>query len=152
VLGFDPGQLSVGDTVLGLRVTALDVNRAFDDSIWVGNVKFAGEVPLTGIYQGHFDYPEVRETCFHVTDSASVRLVPRFAADAQSTRMKTWFCFTNAEQAIKELGPPDQPREATIVVDSLTAVRYFTDAWASARLVRVTQLGQPARRSLREPF
>jgi hypothetical protein len=150
--GFDPGALKPGDTVQGLRVATMDVNKAFEDSVWVGNIKFAGELEVQGVYQGHFDYPEVRAACFHVTDSASVRRVPRFGPDAHSTRMKTWFCFTNADEAIAQLGPPDQPREATIVIDDFTAVRYFSDAWATGRLVRVTNLGAPSSRSLREVF
>ena len=149
---FDPGRLTVGDTFLGLRVDSLDVHRAFEDSIWVGQVNFSGEIETQGVYQGHFDYPEVQAVCFHVTDSASVRRIPVFATDTHSTRMKTWFCFNNAEEAVAKLGPPDQPRHATIVIDDYTAVRYFTDAFASARLVRVVSRGDTASRTLREPF
>ena len=149
---FDPGRLAVGDTFLGLRVDSLDVHKAFEDSIWVGLVNFSGEIETTGVYQGHFDYPEVRAVCFHVTDSASVRRIPVFATDAHSTRMKTWFCFNNAEEAVAKLGPPDQPRHATIVIDDYTAVRYFTDAFASARLVRLVSRGDTASRTLREPM
>ena len=150
--GFDPGALQVGDTVNGLRVAALDVRRAFEDSVWVGTVKFSGELEVRGVYQGHFDYPEVREACFHVTDSVSVRRVPRFGPDAHSTRMKTWFCFTNPEEAVAQLGPPDEPRAATVVIDDYMAIRIFSDGWATGRLVRVIDLGAPSSRSLREVF
>ena len=149
--GFDPGDLAVGDSVLGLRVATLDVARAFEDSVWVGSVTFEGEVELRGIYQGHYDYPEVPAPCFHVTDSASVRRLPRFAPDSYSTRMKTWFCFENGDEAVAQLGPPDVPREASIVVTDFTAVRYFSDAVASARLVRTLELGPTSRRSLLDP-
>jgi hypothetical protein len=150
--GFDPGATQVGDTVLGLRVVARDANRAFEDSVWVGSFVFSGELELRGVYQGHFDYPEVNVPCFHVTDSASVLRVPRFAADSHSTRMKTWFCFTNQERAQELLGSPAEARAATIVVDRYTAQRHFSDTWDSAVLVRVVTVGSPARRTLRDPM
>jgi hypothetical protein len=149
--GFDPGALAVGDSVLGLRVASMDVARAFEDSVWVGSVTFEGELGLRGIYQGHYDYPEVPAPCFHVTDSASVGRVPRFAPDSYSTRMKTWFCFVNADEAIDQLGLPEVPREASIVVTDFAAVRHFTDAVASARLLRTLEVGPPSRRSLLDP-
>jgi hypothetical protein len=150
--GFDPGATQVGDTVLGLRVMSRDARRAFDDSVWVGSFVFSGQLELRGVHQGHFDYPEVNAHCFHVTDSASVARVPRFAADSHSTRMKTWFCFTNQERARELLGSPAEPREATIVVDRYTAQRHFSDTWDSAELVRVISLGNRAGHTLRDPL
>ena len=146
---FDPGAVQVGDSVLGLKIREKDVHRVFDDSVWSGIVRFAGELELTGVYQPHFDYPEPAELCFQVTDSASVRRIPQFAPDAWSSAgMKRWFCFTNPEQARAALGPPEQPRKATVVVDDFTVVRQFTDAYSTARLVRVVNRGGPADRTL----
>lgn len=147
---FDPGAVAVGDTVAGLRVAALDVQRVFEDSVWTGNVRFAGEIELTGVYQGHFDYPEPADACFH-PDSASAARIPRFAPDAwTSAHGKTWFCFDDAVSAERALGDPRASRWASIVVDDYRLHRAFTDAYDVARLVRVISVGARAPQTLRE--
>ena len=147
---FDPGGAAVGDTVAGLRISALDVQRVFEDSAWTGSVRFAGEIELTGVYQGHFDYPEPAEACFH-PDSASAARIPRFEPDAwTSANGKTWFCFDNAASAERALGDPRAYRWAFIVVDDYRLQRAFTDAYDVARLVRVISVGARAPQTLRE--
>ena len=146
---FDPGAVAVGDTVAGLRISALDVQRVFEDSVWAGTVRFAGEIELTGVYQGHFDYPEPAEACFH-PDSASAARIPRFEPDAwTSANGKTWFCFDDAASAERALGDPRAYRWASIVVDDYRLHRAFTDAYDVARLVRVVDVGARAPQTLR---
>ena len=136
---FDPGAIVVGDTILGLRVKSKNVTRAFGDSVWVGSVVFDGEIEVSGVYQPHFDYPEVQSLCFHVDSVSSLR-IPEFAPDAQtSPNGKPWFCFQNPERARSLLGASDSIRFATIVIDEYDQNRHFTDAFDVARLVRVIQ-------------
>jgi uroporphyrinogen-III synthase len=104
------------------------------------------------VYQPHFDYPEPPALCFHVTDSASIARLPRFAPDRETVPGgKNWFCFTNADSARALIGPPPTPREATLVVDDYIVRRYFTDAYDTARLLRVVSIGDTTRRTLRDP-
>ena len=146
---FDPGAVAAGDTVAGLSIAAMDVQRVFEDSVWTGSVRFAGEVELTGVYQAHFDYPEPAEACFH-PDSASAARIPRFEPDAwTSANGKTWFCFDDAASAERALGDPHAYRWASIVVDDYRLHRAFTDAYDVARLVRVLDVGARAPQTLR---
>jgi hypothetical protein len=123
----------------------------FEDSVWVGRVRFAGEITLSGVYQRHFDWPEPEAFCFHVDDTA-VAAVPAFAPDSwTSPARKVWFCFTNPDGALALLGDGDPPRSATIVVDDYEVLREFSDVFDTARLVRVEATGGPARQTLRDP-
>ena len=145
---FDPGAVAVGDTIAGLRITALDVHRVFEDSVWSGTVDFSGPVELEGVYLRHFDYPEPKLLCFHVAGE-SIDRVPRFVPDNwTSPNGKTWFCFTNQERALELLGDAATPREATVVVDKYRLVRQFTDAFATAELVSVKRIGAESRNTL----
>lgn len=130
-LAFDPDSLQAGDTLGTLVVVQRELRRDLEGRL-VGTVRFAGEVTLSGRYHPHFDYPEVRSTCFEVDDSTAVRL-PRFASDER----RVWFCFGNQEDAARSLGPPGSSGDATIVIDGYATVRSFTDAVDDARLVRV---------------
>ena len=130
-LAFDPDSIRDGDTLGSMVITSREL-RVDHEGKWVGTVRFAGEVTLSGRYHPHFDYPEVRSTCFEVDDSTAVRL-PRFAFDER----RVWFCFENQEDAARSLGPPGSSGDATIVIDRYATVRSFTDAVDGARLVRV---------------
>ena len=130
-LAFDPDSIQDGDTLGAMVITSREL-RVDHEGKWVGTVRFAGEVTLSGRYHPHFDYPEVRSTCFEVDDSTAVRL-PRFAFDER----RVWFCFDNQENAARSLGPPGSSGDATIVIDRYATVRSFTDAVDGARLVRV---------------
>ena len=148
---FDPARIQQGDTFLGLRVAAKEVHL-LPDTVWSGEVRFSGELQLSGVYQPHFDYPEPSALCFHVTDSASIARLPRFAPDKETVPGgKHWFCFTNPDSARALLGAPPTPREATVVVDDYIVRRYFTDAYDSAHLLRVVSVGDTTRRTLRDP-
>ena len=147
---FDAGTLQVGDTVLGLRVVSKEVNRVFEDSVWAGDVKFEGEVEVSGVYQPHFDYPEPNALCFHL-DSISALRIPEFAPDKwSSANGKPWFCFNNPDQARALLGPPDSVRFARIVIDRYHQTRHFTDAVDGAELIRVLERGARRSRTLRD--
>lgn len=131
LIRIDPAVIGVGDTLAGLAITQQELTRDSEGQ-WVGTVRFAGEVTLTGRYHPHFDFPEVRATCFEADDSSAVRL-PRVDGDDR----RVWFCFDNADEVARSLGPPGTSGDATIVIDSYTTNRYFTDAVDGARLVRV---------------
>jgi hypothetical protein len=129
---FDPATLRVGDRVLGLRVAAADIALALDTT-YVGEVRFAGRIRLRGTPVRHPDHPEVDLPCFDV-DSSSVNVLPRWPRDE---RRRVWFCFVNAEEAVRLLGPPRDGRRVTLEIDDYQTVRRYTDAFDTARLIRV---------------
>jgi hypothetical protein len=132
---FNPQQVRVGAAIGGLRVaqTTLQPSPKADTKV-TGSVKFAGEAELLGSYRAHFDYPEVKEPCFWV-DLQSWSKLPRAQGD---TRI-VWFCFENRDEAIKQLGALGSESRATIVVDNYTTHLSQSDAWDTARLVRVVR-------------
>ena len=133
---FDPAALRVGDTLMGLRVERADVRRAAAiDSSYVGDVRFAGEVTVSGRPRAHHDFPEVRTLCFDV-DSTSAARLPRWPGD----RRRVWFCFDNQEAAVRALGPARADTAVapvTIAIDRYQTVRHFTDAYDTATLLRL---------------
>lgn len=150
---FDPGAVQPGDTVLGLLVVSTDLARAPGiDSVWVGNVVFEGDLVVQGVYQPHFDWPEVVLPCFHVTDPSSAARIPRFEPDSwTSPGAKTWFCFSNPEVALEVLGSPEQPREMVIALSRYQLWRQFTDAFDEAELAELLDVGPASHRTLQDP-
>ena len=133
---FDPPALRRGDRVATLVVDTLRVDRTGDGAEWVGMVRFAGEIELTGTTIPHID-PEARAVCFEA-DSATAARLPRWPNDER----RSWFCLTNEAEASRTLAPPGRMLPATIVIDDFTTVRSFTDAVNEARLVRVVRKGE----------
>lgn len=131
---FDPARVRVGDTIAGLRVDSADVRRAIHGD-WIGSVRFAGEVRLSGAYQPH-PSEEVDALCFFVAEEHRARL-PRFPADAR----RPWFCFANQEEARTLLRPPPDSGRAEIVVDRFIYHFAHTDVVNEARLLRVLTRG-----------
>ena len=129
---FDPARLQVGDRVLGLRVVAADISVAHD-STHVGDVRFAGRIRVRGRTMRHPDHPNVDLVCFDV-DSSSVNALPRWPRDE---RRRVWLCFDNRDEAVRQLGPSRDERPVTIEIDDYQTVRHYTDAFDTARLVRV---------------
>jgi hypothetical protein len=150
---FDPGAVQPGDTVLGLVVVSKDVQRAAAvDSVWVGNVVFEGDLVVQGVYQPHYDWPEVTAPCFHVTDPVSIARMPRFVPDEwTSPDGKTWFCFSNPEVAIELLGAPEEPREMVIALGRFQLWRQMSDAYSMAELAELIEAGPASRRTLLDP-
>ena len=152
VSAFDPAALAPGDTVLGLTVAAADLSRALEDSIWVGSVVFEGDLVLHGVYQQHPDWPQVELPCLHVVQPASLARIPRFPPDAYTgPDPKTWFCFENPEVALELLGSPEPPREVVVAVDRYHARRELSDAFDTAELAELIEVGPSASATLREP-
>ena len=131
---FDPSTLRVGDRVLGLRVAATNIALALDTT-HVGEVRFSGRIQLRGTPVRHPDHPEVDLPCFEV-DSSSVNVLPRWPRDE---RRRVWFCFDHEDEAARLLGPPRDGAQVTIEIDDYQTVRRYTDAFDTARLVRVLQ-------------
>ncbi len=149
---FDPGTLQTGDTVLGLTVASVEVGRVLDDSMWVGSVVFEGDLVLHGIYQPHPDWPVVTLPCLHVVQPASITRVPHFPADPfTGPDSRTWFCFDDADAALELLGSPERPREVVIAVGRYRAQRQVSDAYDTAELAEVIEVGPAAGPTLRDP-
>ena len=126
---FDPEALKPGDRVGTLVVDSRDVRLALD-SIWVGTVRFRGELTLDGRTMRHPD-SDVVAHCFEA-DSVSAAGIPRWAGDQR----RPWFCFSNPDAAAGTLGPASEGGTATIVIDEFTIHRGLSDEVNSARFVR----------------
>jgi hypothetical protein len=150
---FDPGEVQPGDTLLGLVVVSMAVERAAAaDSVWVGNVVFEGDLVLQGVYQPHYDWPEVTTPCFHVTDPVSIARIPRFEPDVYtSPNGKTWFCFSNPEVALEMLGAAEQPREMVIALGRYQLWRHLSDVYDMGELTELLDVGPASTRTLIEP-
>jgi hypothetical protein len=132
---FDAQQVRAGATFGGLKVADVKLQPvAGADTKMAGSVRFTGEAELLGSYRAHFDYPEVKEPCFWV-DVESWGKLPRAQGD---TRI-VWFCFENRDEAVKQLGALGTQARATIVVDNYTTHLSQSDAFDTARLVRVVK-------------
>jgi hypothetical protein len=129
---FDPSRVRVGDSIAGLVVERVTVSRAVVDSSFVGDIAFRGELGLSGRTFPHFEADASDAACFE-TDSASAARLPRWAGD----RRRPWFCFSNAAEATRALGPSKEERPARIVIDRFTIHRGLSDQVNSARFVRV---------------
>lgn len=132
---FDPKQVRSGTAIGGMTVAAVNVQPASAGATGVsGSVRFSGQAEVTGSYRAHFDYPEVKQPCFWV-DVESWPKLPRARGDQRIV----WFCFDNAQQAIAQLGALGTQSRATIVIDNYTTNLAQSDAWDTARLVRVVR-------------
>lgn len=125
---FDPDRVRMGDTVAGMRVAEVLVERAADGEP-VGTVRFAGEARVRGRRGAHPD-TDVDLPCFFA-DSASGGRLPRFAGDAR----RPWFCLTNAADARRLL--PADTATRSIVIDRFVYQYARIDVVNTARLVRV---------------
>ena len=147
---FDPASVQPGDTVLGLRVVSKKMERVFEDSLWIGEVVFEGDLVVQGVYQPHPDWPQVTVPCCHVTDPGSVARVPRFSPDDRIAEdRRTWFCFADPDAALDLLGTPEQAREAVIAVDRYRVRRDVADTFDTAELMEAIELGPAADMTLR---
>ena len=132
---FDATTVKAGETIGGLQVAKVDVRATPNSETGVaGSVRFSGEAELQGGYRAHFDYPDVKQPCFWVDIESHAKL-PR----ARGDQRLVWFCFENADAAIKQLGALGTQTHATIVVDNYTTHLTQSDAWDTARLVRVVK-------------
>lgn len=132
---FDAEAVNVGDRVAGLQIADKKIQPAPQSRIGVtGSVTFKGELQLTGSYRAHYEYPQVKEACFWV-DPSEWHKVPRVQRDDRLI----WFCFTNKDQAIQQLGALGTNARATIVIDDYTTNVERSDVWDTARLVRVVK-------------
>jgi hypothetical protein len=147
---FDPGAVQPGDTVLGLVIASMDVEQAAAaDSVWVGNMVFEGDLVLQGVYQPHYDWPEVTAPCFHVTDRASIARIPRFEPDLYTgPDPKTWFCFSNPDVALELLGAPEEPREMAIALSRYQLWRQLSDVYDMGELSELLEVGPASHRTL----
>ena len=106
------------------------MSRAADSVTWWDR-SGSGRASLSGRAIPHFD-TGIREVCFEA-DAKSAASMPRWSGDTR----KSWFCFTNQEEAQKSLAAVGETRAATIVIDRFTIQRGMSDQVNSAELVRV---------------
>ncbi|HEX6909100.1 MAG TPA: hypothetical protein VF142_01820 [Longimicrobium sp.] len=128
---FDPARARVGDTVVGMRIEAMEVRRASDGEL-VGTVRFAGRARVSGRPGPHPD-GEVDAPCFFA-DPASAGRLPRFPRD----RRRAWFCFADPADARRMLAQADSGT-VSVVIDRYTYHYAYSDVVNEARLDRVEQ-------------
>jgi hypothetical protein len=126
---FDPSRVRPGDTIAGLVVRHIAAARAIDSSL-VGSITFNGQLELAGRTVPHPEADASDAACFEA-DSASAARLPRWAGD----RRRAWFCFSNATEANRSLGPSWQERRAHVVIADFVINRGLTDQVNSARFV-----------------
>lgn len=132
---FDPAALRPGTRVGDFVAESVSVSRAVVDSTFVGTARFRGQIQLTGWTLLHPD-PDMKTvaSCFEA-DSVSASRLPRWSGDER----RPWFCFANATDATRALGPPSEGVPATIVIESFTIHRGLSDQVNSARFLRRVQ-------------
>jgi hypothetical protein len=133
-LVLDPATIKIGDTLGGLRVAHVDISKAAEDMGYVGDVRFDGEVTISGDRMTHPDFPDVKEVCMTV-DSASATRLPRFPGDGR----RRWLCFENRDAAARQVGEAGTRGALTVVIDRYQTVRHFTDAYDTATFVRLVE-------------
>jgi hypothetical protein len=131
---FDPSRVRAGDSIAGLVVERVNVSRAVVDSSFVGDIAFRGEIELSGRMIPHFEADASDAACFEA-DPASAARLPRWAGD----RRRSWFCFSNATEANRALGPSREARPARVVISDFTIHRGLSDQVNSARFVRLVE-------------
>jgi hypothetical protein len=130
---FDPPRVVVGDTILGLRVSRLEVHAVPDrPGEWVGSVDFEGSVTLSGTYRPHFAYPEPDLQCLY-PDKASASKLPRFPEDERVS----CFCFSNQDEARRLLRPSPDTGAATLVIEAFRYAYSFSDVFNPGKLSTV---------------
>jgi hypothetical protein len=129
---FDPASIAPGQRFLGLEVVAADVSLT-PDSEYVGTVAFKGPITVLGMFRPHFD-ADVDARCFFV-DNAAAHVLPRFPRDERIP----WFCFTNPADVGPFWADSLLDRTVAITVDDYQTVRQFTDAYDTARFVRLEE-------------
>ena len=141
---FDPSRVRTGDTIAGVVVERVSVTRAVVDSSYVGDITFRGEIELSGRTFPHFDADASDAACFEA-DSTSAARLPRWQGD----RRRAWFCFSNATEANRALGPSRGERPARIMIADFTIHRGLSDQVNSARFVRLVRDSAAVSRSNR---
>lgn len=137
-LRFDPATMARGTVIGVLTLDSVALQRAYDSS-YVGSARFSGEIELSGATLRNPDADlGLRLTCFEA-DSTSAARLPRWSEDER----RSWFCFTNNDEAARSLGPPSEGVRATIVIDEFTIYRNMSDAVNSARFRRLISGGAP---------
>ena len=138
--------------MLGLTVVSTDLSRALEDSVWVGSVVFEGDLVLHGVYQQHPDWPQIDLPCVDVVQRPSAERIPHFPVDVYADPdAKTWFCFDDPAIALELLGSPEQPREIVIALGRYRVQRDLADAFDTAELAELIEVGPTAAATLREP-
>jgi hypothetical protein len=126
---FDAATARAGDRVGELEIVSADLGPSEIGGAYVGTVRFRGEITVRGtprrIASDH------TALCFWVSEGAE-HLVPRMRHDDR----RVWFCFENEGEAEADLGPHLE-RETAVTVSDYVTVYAFTDAYDTARFVRL---------------
>ncbi len=129
---FDPNTAEIGERVGEMTLQIVTSQRSMGQAHWYGAADFTGEIELAGRYRPHPDYPAVDMLCFYPEPAAAARL-PHFPDDDR----ETWFCFRNQADARAALGDPPAKGRSVVVVDDYDYVFQPSDAYNTARFVRL---------------
>lgn len=132
---FDAEEAKVGDEVLGMKITRIEVDR-INETDYAARVGFSGQATVSGTYT-HEKKDEEMLGCqirFEV-DEESARSLPK---EKRDTRV-TWFVFTDHDEAEKLLGPPGTTGRATVVIDRYGINLTYSCEYNIARLLKLVE-------------
>jgi hypothetical protein len=124
----DPAAVSLRDPVGPFHLRSIQAREedpeVWGPNHWWGEAHFEGEVELRGRY---FDFqpdpPGPPQPCFEVDDDHAHQL-PRFPGDERTA----WFCFTNTEEAMADLGAPTEAgRLTTVIITDYHYIHHGSD-------------------------
>jgi hypothetical protein len=106
-------------------------------------IKYAGQIQVNGNYTYYKEGEGILAdiVCMDNLDQASLAKFPIMEVSPGNERT-TWFCFSNDAEAKKQFGPVGRRGKATVVIDEYTNVHYPTEAWDTAKLVKVVENSQ----------
>jgi hypothetical protein len=127
---FDWARVQPGDSVGVWRVVQRDVRPDPGERGWIGDVRYAGEAEVSGMFQAHPD-SELHALCFFV-DESDRGILPRFPNDVR----KPWFCFTN-EDGVRPVA--SEGMHARIRIADYRYLYSHTDVYNTARFVALAR-------------
>lgn len=130
---FDIKKAKIGDQIMGMKIKDITVK---EDPHLIAQVKFAGQLTLTGRYE-HFPKDVFPSGVCFIPNRESYFQLPSFSTDGSHGI----FCFNNSDAAEKELGGVGSTGKATIVIDNYEINHHLQSGNAIDRadLIRVVK-------------
>lgn len=133
---FNAKEVVTGDKVAGLEIVEINVGQleGAPENDYTANVKFKGELKVSGDYVYHDDSHEYHPNsiCF-TPDSQSEKLFPKIDIDERNI----WFCFENHDFAAESFGPAGSKGTAEISIENYIINFIPTEITNLATLVHV---------------
>jgi hypothetical protein len=129
---FDGSKAKIGDTIAGMKVTRVDVNKIADDDT-VGIIEFSGKVTISGTYQHYYDEAYLGDVYVFFVDKDSSPKLPQMLNDTRDQ----WFVFENQDDARSAFGSDYSKGKATITIDQFYIHLDYKETYNKAILDKV---------------